>query len=333
MATGVTGVDVASFNANFNLGQMEVIAQNIRAFEQAGGALRLVDSRLKGDFSRNVVRRRIANPISRRDPASTAAATGIPARATSDTGVKVKRTYGPVENTKDAWYEMLADAGGDVDQLAFDYGQNAAEEQRKDQINSALRAGVAALSNQADVTHVVPADGSLNTSGLIRGASQFGDAFMNEIVAWIGHSKAWFDLIEDQVVNLQTTGISDFALATASPRTMLKPFIVTDSPALSATSGGSSPTTDYFTLGLTADAIRIMNSRPLDVAIDEITGLNNLIVRIQGEYDYNIECKGFQWDETNGGANPTDAAVATGSNWEPTGTDKKHFAGFVIQSR
>lgn len=334
MAIGVLGTDVQTFAANINLGEMEMISQNIAALSQAGNVFRLVDQRFKGAYTYNTVLRFGASGVSRRDPTSTSAATDIAVAATSDTRVKLKRTWGPYANTKDAWFEALSDAGGDPILLAQQWGVKAGQEQAQDWLNSGLRAAVAALNAQADNKYTVPTNGTLSTEGMIKGAAVFGDAFMSRIQAFVMHSKAFFDLIGDQVVTLKTTGISDLALAEGSPRTMMKPVIVTDSPALLATSGsGTGAVTNYYTLGLVESAVTLTNSRPLDVEIDTITGLNNLVVRLQGEYDFNVGVKGFTWDVANGGANPTDAAVATGSNWDKTGTTKKDLAGLIIQSR
>lgn len=40
--------------------------------------------------------------------------------------------------------------------------------------------------------------------------------------------------------------------------------------------------------------------------------------------------KGFAWDVANGGANPTDNALATGSNWDMTATSFKDLAGVSL---
>lgn len=334
MATGVIGTDVGEFAENFSLGEMEVIAQNIAALSQAGGMFRLLDQRVKGPYVYNNVRRRYATGVSRRDPSSTSAATDIPVQATSDTRVKIKRTWGPFANTKDAWYEMIADAGGSIEGLAQSKGAEAAEDQMQDWLNTGLRATRAALVTDAENLYTTPTDGSLDSSSIIKGAAKFGDAFMSRIVGFVGHSKAFFDLMEDQAITLKTTGISDVSLAEGSVRTLGKPFIVTDSDALKVTTGtGTAAVTDYYTLALVQGGIVMDNSRPIDVAIDEITGLDNLLVRLQGEYDFNVGVKGFQWDVGNGGANPTDTAVGLGSNWDQTGTSNKDLAGLVIKSR
>ena len=69
------------------------------------------------------------------------------------------------------------------------------------------------------------------------------------------------------------------------------------------------------------------------MVLDEVTGLENLVVRLQGEFAYNLGVKGFKWDTANGGANPSDAAVGTGTNWDAAVSSYKDYAGIVIQSR
>lgn len=332
MAIG-TSANVAAFDAQFQTGMMEAIASNIEVFNQTGGAIRLIDERLGGSYSRRAVRRRISSSIVRRDPNAVTAATDLAATTTSDIGVKLKRTFGPVANTHDAWNEMLADAGGSIEALALDYGRVAGEEMLKDQIDTSLRALQAALANQADNLFTVPTNGTTNTSGLIDALAKFGDA-SNQIVAWVGHSKAYYDLVKEQAVTTNIDGVSNFAVATATPVTLNRPFIVVDSDSLKVTTGtGTAAVTDYYTLGLTLDACRIINSRQMSVVYDDITGLLNLVKRVQAEYDYNVELRGFAWDVANGGANPTNAAVATGSNWDKTGTDKKHLPGVILKAR
>jgi hypothetical protein len=38
---------------------------------------------------------------------------------------------------------------------------------------------------------------------------------------------------------------------------------------------------------------------------------------------------GYSWDTTNGGKSPTDAEIATGTNWDTYVTDVKNSAGVV----
>ncbi len=38
---------------------------------------------------------------------------------------------------------------------------------------------------------------------------------------------------------------------------------------------------------------------------------------------------GYSWDVANGGKSPTDAEIATGTNWQRYVTDIKHSAGLI----
>lgn len=332
MAIGIIGTDVQAFAENFSLGEFERMAQNISAMQALQGAIRVRDQRLKGPYVHDNVIRRYATPVSRRDPASTSAATDIPVQATSDTRVKLKRAWGPFANTKDAWHEMLSGAGNDPLALAQSLGQQAAEDQMRDELNAGLRAARAALAAQSDNTLDITGASTttLTADTLVDAASLFGDAFSARIVAWVGHAKPYYNLVKSQVSTLRLDQYSAERFMSGEVGPVLgKPFYATDSDALTAVVSG---TTVYYTLALVENAITIDNARPLDVAIDQITGLQNLVVRLQAEYDFNLGVKGFTWDVTNGGANPTDAAVATSTNWDKTGTTKKDLAGIVIIS-
>ena len=107
---------------------------------------------------------------------------------------------------------------------------------------------------------------------------------------------------------------------------------VTNSDSLKIVSGGSGSPVQYATLGLVPGAVEIEDTEQETVMAQIITGLQNITVRIQGEYAFNLGLRGFTWDTQNGGANPTDAAVATASNWDAAYASHKDFAGVKIVS-
>ncbi len=114
-----------------------------------------------------------------------------------------------------------------------------------------------------------------------------------------------------------------------SPVTLNRPVILTDSASLQ---NSGSPNVNYV-CGLTADALMAVNTEEETIVSEIVTGLENLVVRLQGEYAYNVGLKGYKWDVSNGGANPTDANVGVGTNWDLVAADHKDTAGFVIQTR
>jgi hypothetical protein len=65
--------------------------------------------------------------------------------------------------------------------------------------------------------------------------------------------------------------------------------------------------------------------------MDLVSGLEQISYRLQGEYAYNLGLKGYTWDIANGGANPSAAALATGTNWDQVATDDKDTAGVILK--
>jgi hypothetical protein len=66
------------------------------------------------------------------------------------------------------------------------------------------------------------------------------------------------------------------------------------------------------------------------VIFEPVTGLENIGYRYQHEYAYTIKVKGFRWDVSGGGANPTDGALGTTTNWDKAATSDKNLAGVRI---
>lgn len=129
-----------------------------------------------------------------------------------------------------------------------------------------------------------------------------GDA-ANGITCWVMHSKAYFDLMSQAIAD-KIFEVSGVTIYEGSVATFNRPTIVVDSPAL-FTAG--TPDT-YSVLGLVENAIEVAESEERSIISDVVTGFENLILRIQGEYAFNLRLKGFAWDTVGGGVNPTDTA-------------------------
>lgn len=167
---------------------------------------------------------------------------------------------------------------------------------------------------------------TISHSDLVDVQALYGDAGQR-VSAFVMHSKAYYDLmkqgIADNVYNVAGVTIHKGTVATLG-----KPVIVTDSASLiSSGTGDTTSHNEYFTLALTNDAIRVEESEERLITSDLITGLENLVLRYQGEYAYNVCLKGYAWDIANGGVNPTDAALATATNWDKVVTDNKSTGG------
>lgn len=323
-------------------GMVETLVQNTQAFNGASrGALRLVSNRKRGDYSQESFWGLIANLVSRRDPNSSAAATSLVVPKAEQISIKVNRKVGPVDQTLDS-FRKLGQGGQSVDfeALSFLLGTQIAKAMQVDQLDAALRATAAALSAQAAVTRDISAGGSpsagrtVTTLDLVDALAKKGDA-ANRIVCWVMHSKPFYDLVKNQIT-ANIDGISNFAIAQASPVTLNRPVLVTDSAGLTFTEGSTSPnSTGYYTLGLDENGVVVEDTEEELFHSEIITGLENLVVRLQGEYAYNLTVRGFKFNLTTSpmAINPTDAQVGTGSNWTKVMTSNKDLAGVVLMSR
>jgi hypothetical protein len=332
MAIG-TAANFKIYNEYVHSGLVETLTQASALFNTASrGAIKLTSVNRRGDFDYESLFGDTANLVTRRinvGSGSLSTVTDLSLAQKEIIGVKLNRKIGPVANTIDS-FKKINHGPFDENALDFAIGVQAAKAMQVEQLNTALKAARAALVNQPNNLFTVGSSGTLNTQGLVSGLGKYGDA-AERISVWVMHSKAYYDLVAGQIA-ANIDGLSNFNVATGTPVTLNRPVIITDSPALMVTSG-SPAVTDYFTLGLTANAIEVEDSESTTVVREIVTGLENLVVRMQGEYAYNLKLKGFTWDASNGGANPTDTAIGTASNWDPVMNSFKDFAGVVIKSR
>lgn len=312
----------------FQTGYSEVMAQAVDKFNAgSNGTILLRSNRKPGDFDYAAFFQNAGGLVSRQDQTSVATATAKKLVQAEIASVKLNRKVGPVEWTLSA----LRKPGLSLDAIRLAAGQQAAKDVQAEMLNTALLAARAALNSQTDNKFTVPSDGTVSTSALVSALAKFGDA-ASRIDAWVMHSKVAFDLLQYQIAPTNNGDVvANTAIVAASPLTLNRPIIVTDSEALAVTTGTG---TDYFTLGLTGSALVIEETEDEVMALEgPLTGYEQLIFRLQGEYAYNLGVKGFTWDVANGGKNPEDAAVGTGTNWDKIYTSYKDLAGVIIQSR
>ena len=104
-----------------------------------------------------------------------------------------------------------------------------------------------------------------------------------------------------------------------------KAIVVTDVPALRVT---GTPNKQKV-LTLTAGGIMVSDSGDLITNIETKNGQTRIETTMQSDYTFGLGIKGFTWDETNGGKSPTDAELATGTNWDKVKTSVKECAGVL----
>lgn len=328
MAVGKAS-DFKVYQEYLHLRVNELLTQNGNAFNAASnGALRLTTQSILGDYQYKSFFQNLGTGLAtRRDTTSTGAQTDTPMTQSELISVKLNRKLIPVTQTRDAFRKIF----GRFSETEFTglLAEQAANAMQLEMLNTAITALAAALKNQSTSYVTETSLGSISTNTLVSGLAAFGDQ-AQRIVCWIMHSKPFYDLVKSQIA-ANITGISNFAVAQASPVTLNRPVIVTDSSALIANLN-SPDVNDYYTLGLVADSAVVENSEEQEVVVQDVTGTENLSVRIQGEYAYNLSLKGFQWDVTNGGANPTASALGTGSNWDTAYSSVKDRSGVQIMT-
>lgn len=330
MATTVYS-DLVVYNEQFQGGFIETLQQNVNAFNAAAnGAIRLSTKELMGHYEREAFWDQIAT-VTRRD--ISADSTAIAAtKLTQDEfiGVKVNRRNGPYETNVDAFRKIARDPG----EFSFVLGQQTAVAMPQDMLNRTL----AALEGKLDATAALEhdaTDGTIATTDLAYGLAKMGDA-ASRVRLIVMHSKAFFDLVIQQLGSTASVFASDAfggQVYAGSPVTLGKPVLVTDSASLVETNGVNSSTDAYSTLLLTEGAATIdISEQPTAVLEGPLTGAENLFMRWQSEYAFNLKLKGCAWN-TGTGINPTDVAIATGSNWTTKVADNKLLPGAIIKSR
>lgn len=314
------------YEAQFQAGLWEGISQVVDVWNGVSkNAIRLVQRNLVGQYAKEAIFTQISDLVTRRNVTSTSAATPVGPAQDELISVKINRKIGPVQFTLDS----LRKIGKDYQEMSFILGQQVGQAKAKDMLNTGILSVHAAIKQQSDLNFDATglSTKTLKTEYLVSGLSKMGDA-AERVVAWVMHSKPYFDLVKEQI-SANITNVADRAVYAGTPVTLNRPVILSDIPAL--WDDNASATDTYNVLGLVSDAVVVTESESEEMIAETVGGLENLVARVQGEFAYNLSCKGFKWDITNGGANPNDAALGTGTNWDKVMTSVKDLAGVRIK--
>lgn len=306
----------------------ELLAQNGNAFGAvSNNAIRITTQSRPGDYSQSSFFKNVAGLVSRRVNTSTSTVADLPMTMDEYISVKLSRKIGPVGQTRDSFKKLLGGSFSPALASAI-IAEMTANAMQIDMLDSALAGLTAALKQPAASYYTEASLGSISTDTLIKALAKMGDR-ADRIVAWVMHSKVYYNLVSSQITQ-NITGVANFNIATASPVTMGRPVIVTDSASLLW--GASPDVQQYYTLGLVEGAAVVENTEEQEMVVQDITGLDTLVVRYQGEFAYNLGLKGFKWDIANGLANPTLTTMKDGTNWDISFTDVKDRAGVAIST-
>lgn len=314
------------FNKYFMPATIETLAQMVDKFNAAsGGAIRLTTEGFEGDFMQESFYAAIHSARRRVDRyATNNAAAPTDLTQLKHTSVKVAGGFGPVryEPSQMTWLNKPTAEGIEV------ASRNFAEALLQDQLNTAIAALVAAISNQgADTTVDVSTGGGAKRVDYVAvndSHAKFGD-HSALIVAQVMDGVAYHNFIGQNLANANTLfqagNVRVIEILGRTP-------VVTDAPAL-YTAAVADPATPAKrrVLSLVAGAATVTDSRDIISNIETSNGKERIETTLQIDYTFGLGLKGYTWDEANGGKSPTDQELATGSNWDKVASSIKHTAG------
>lgn len=307
------------FNQYFMPATIETLGQMVEKFNAASnGAIRLTTEGFTGDFLQESFFAAIHSAQRRVNRyAANSAATPTDLTQLKMSAVKVAGGFGPIryEPSQMTWLMKPTAEGIEV------ASRNFAEAMMRDQLNSAIAALCAAIANQAAATNDVSATAGINYVTMNGAHAKFGDR-SGDLVASVMDGATYHKLVGANLTNTQQ-------LFTAQGVRVVdilgKAVIVTDAPALYV---AGTPNKNRV-LSLAAGAATVMDAGDIISNIDTVNGKERIETTMQVDYTFGLALKGYTWDEANGGKSPTDAALATGSNWDKVATDIKHTAGVI----
>jgi hypothetical protein len=308
------------FNEYIMPATIETLAQMIDKFNGASnGAIRLTTTGFDGDFLQQSFFAAIHSAQRRVDRyAAQASATPTDLTQLQASGVKVAGGFGPIrfEPSQLTWLQKPTSEGIEV------ASRNFAEALLADQLNTAVAALCAAISNQgAATTNDVSGSAGISYSAMNGAHALFGDS-SQLIVANVMNGSAYHKLIAQNITNAGQL----FVAANVQVVDILgRPVIVTDAPALYV----AGTPNKLRVLGLADGAATVYDGGDVISNIQTNNGQTRIETTMQVDYTFGVALKGYTWDLVNGGKSPTDAELATGTNWDKVATSIKHTAGVM----
>ena len=307
---------------------IETLAQMVDKFNAASaGAIVLTTQGFNGSYINEQMWKSIHSAqrrVNRFAANTTASPTAL--QELREAGVKVAGGFGPVTWEPGQLTWMQKNPAEAVEMAS----RNMAEAIMRDQLNSAIAALCAALSNTSGVRveKTTGSNASKVTYAMLNAAhAKFGD-MSGAIVANVMDGATYHALIGQNLANsnrlFQANGVTVVDI-------LGKAVIVTDAPALSVAAVTVAPTAPAKSrvLGLVANAATVYDGSDLITNTQVSNGAQRITATFQADYTFGLAIKGYTWDTSNGGRSPSDAAIATGSNWDKVATSNKHTAGVI----
>ena len=297
----------------------QLLAYNTNLFNEATrGGLVLSSGQIDGDFSTMSFFNRLSGLVRDRDITSDATVSAIDFSMDNISRVKYAKGTPPVRLDAHRW-EWIQKNPEDAVALI---SQQLVEETIASQLATAAGAFVGACANVGATLTYDGTAGTASLTGLVEAAALFGDR-SGDIGCWLMHSKSAKDLKLAALAN--SAHLYQIGNVRVFEDVDGRPIIVSDLPSLVYTSSG----TKYHVLGLTPGAVVVEANQDFRFNVDTRNGSENILATWQAQWTENIGLKGFDYDTANGGRNPTQATLMTGTNWDKKATSVKDCAGVV----
>lgn len=310
------------FNQYYQPAIIETLAQMVDKFNEASrGAIRLSTQGFDGDFIQSsffAALHSAQRRVDRYGTNSTVSSTDL--TQNKDSGVKVAGGFGPIlfEPSQMTW--LRKPSGEAIAHIS----QNFAEAMMSDMLNTSIAALVAAISNQSTAKYDglgVSPDLGISYVTINRSHALFGD-HSNSLVTEVMTGSVFHKLIGQNLSNANQL----FQAGNVTVVDILnKAVVVTDAPALLE---DATPDIEKV-LSLVEGAATVYDGSDIITNIETSNGKERIETTFQSDYTFGLQLKGYTWDTANGGKSPSDAELATGSNWDKTATSIKHTAGVV----
>jgi len=307
------------FNDYIMPATIETLGQMVQKFNAASaGSIRLTTDGFTGDFLQESFFAAIHSAQRRVNRyAAQAAASATDLTQLKNSAVKVAGGFGPIryEPSQMTWLQKPTAEGIEV------ASRNFAEAMLRDQLNTAIAALAAAIGNQASATNDVSATAGISYAAQNGAHAKFGDR-SSELVASVMTGEVYHKLIGQNLTNTAKLFLAQGVLVVDI---LGKAVIVTDAPSLYV---AGTPNKQKV-LGLVAGAATVFDGGDVISNIQTTNGQTRIETTMQVDYTFGLSLKGYTWDEANGGKSPSDAALATGTNWDKTASDIKQTAGVI----
>lgn len=306
---------------------VELFPQAVNKFNAASNnTIQLQADNFSGDFLEKSFYQALYSAqrrVDRNAAIGVAAATDLSQIQEND--VKIAGGFGPIlfEPSQLTWLTKPTQEGITIAAQAFTDALMA------DQLNTAIASLVAAIENVAGATNDVSSGGTGTTvtqQEVNNGLALFGDR-SQALGALVMTGAQYHLLIGDAIANSNNLfEIGGVAVRAGTAFGQGRPIIITDAPALT----GTNVTPTQKVLGLQTGAAVVKDGGDIITNIETTNGNTRIETTFQTDYTFGLGLKGYSWDEAAGGSSPSDAELATGSNWDSVMTSIKDTAGVII---